>query len=31
MSWFDAHPEAQVVDADLDAAFDRLATHARSI
>jgi nucleoside-diphosphate-sugar epimerase len=31
MSWFDAHPEAQVVDADLDAAFDRLATHARSV
>jgi nucleoside-diphosphate-sugar epimerase len=31
MSWFDAHPEAQVVDADLDAAFDRLATHARSL
>jgi nucleoside-diphosphate-sugar epimerase len=31
MSWFDAHPEAQVVDADLDAAFDRLAAHARSV
>ncbi|WP_129788708.1 NAD-dependent epimerase/dehydratase family protein [Promicromonospora panici] len=31
MSWFDAHPEAQIVDADLDAAFDRLAAHARSL
>lgn len=31
MAWFDAHPEAQVVDADLDAAFDRLAAHARSL
>lgn len=31
MAWFDAHPEAQVVDADLDAAFDRLAAHARSV
>ncbi|GAA4699246.1 Nucleoside-diphosphate-sugar epimerase [Promicromonospora umidemergens] len=31
MSWFDAHPEAQVVDVSLDAAFDRLATHARSV
>ncbi|GHH69109.1 SDR family oxidoreductase [Promicromonospora soli] len=31
MSWFDAHPEAQVVDADLDVAFDRLAAHARSL
>jgi nucleoside-diphosphate-sugar epimerase len=31
MSWFDANPEAQVVDADLDAAFDRLAAHARSL
>lgn len=31
MSWFDAHPEAQVVDADADAAFDRLAAHARSV
>jgi nucleoside-diphosphate-sugar epimerase len=31
MSWFDAHPEAQVVDADLDAAFDRLTAHARSL
>jgi nucleoside-diphosphate-sugar epimerase len=31
MSWFDAHPEAQVVDAELDAAFDRLAAHARAI
>jgi nucleoside-diphosphate-sugar epimerase len=31
MSWFDANPEAQVVDADLDAAFDRLTAHARSL
>ncbi|WP_369370788.1 NAD-dependent epimerase/dehydratase family protein [Promicromonospora sp. Populi] len=31
LSWFDAHPEAQVVDAGLDAAFDRLVAHARSI
>jgi nucleoside-diphosphate-sugar epimerase len=31
MSWFDAHPEAQVVDAELDAAFDRLAAHARAL
>jgi hypothetical protein len=31
ISWFDAHPEAQVVDADVDAAFDRLAAHARSV
>ncbi|MFI2488419.1 NAD-dependent epimerase/dehydratase family protein [Promicromonospora kroppenstedtii] len=31
VSWFEAHPEAQVVDAELDAAFDRLAVHARSI
>ena len=31
MSWFDAHPEAQVVDAELDAAFDRLAAHARGV
>lgn len=31
MSWFDAHPEAQVVDAGLDAAFDRLAGHARAL
>ena len=26
IAWFDAHPEAQVVDERLDAAFDRLAT-----
>jgi nucleoside-diphosphate-sugar epimerase len=25
VEWFDAHPERQIVDADLDAAFDRLA------
>jgi nucleoside-diphosphate-sugar epimerase len=31
VSWYDAHPQAQVVDAELDAAFDRLAEHARSI
>ncbi|MFD6448193.1 NAD-dependent epimerase/dehydratase family protein [Promicromonospora sp. NPDC060204] len=31
VSWFDDHPEAQVVDAGLDAAFDRLAAHARSV
>ncbi|MEV0894511.1 NAD-dependent epimerase/dehydratase family protein [Promicromonospora sp. MEB111] len=31
VSWFDNHPEAQVVDAELDAAFDRLAAHARSV
>lgn len=31
ISWFDDHPEAQVVDAGLDAAFDRLAAHARSV
>jgi nucleoside-diphosphate-sugar epimerase len=31
MAWFDAHPEAQVVDPELDAAFDRLAKHARTI
>ncbi|MFD7308224.1 NAD-dependent epimerase/dehydratase family protein [Promicromonospora sp. NPDC059942] len=31
ISWFDGHPEAQVVDAGLDAAFDRLAAHARSV
>lgn len=30
VAWFDAHPEAQVVDAALDAAFDRLVEHARS-
>jgi nucleoside-diphosphate-sugar epimerase len=31
VSWYDAHPQAQVVDAELDTAFDRLAEHARSI
>ncbi|MEV0949794.1 SDR family oxidoreductase [Promicromonospora sp. NPDC050249] len=31
VSWYDAHPEARVVDAELDAAYDRLAEHARSI
>lgn len=30
LSWFEAHPEAQIVDAQLDAAFDRLADHARA-
>jgi hypothetical protein len=25
VEWFDAHPGRQIVDADLDAAFDRLA------
>lgn len=28
IAWFDAHPEAQQVDPDLDAAFDRLAALA---
>ena len=28
IAWFDEHPEAQVVDAELDAAFDRLAALA---
>ena len=28
IAWYDAHPEAQQVDADLDAAFDRLAALA---
>lgn len=31
MSWFDAHPEAQVVDPELDTAFDRLVAHAGSV
>ena len=30
IAWYEAHPEAQVVDAGLDAAFDRLVKHARS-
>jgi nucleoside-diphosphate-sugar epimerase len=29
IAWFDAHPDAQQVDADLDAAFDRLVAAAR--
>lgn len=28
IAWYDAHPEAQVVDSDLDATFDRLAALA---
>ena len=28
IEWYDAHPDAQVVDQDLDAAFDRLAASA---
>jgi nucleoside-diphosphate-sugar epimerase len=31
LAWFDAHPEAQQVDPALDAAFDRLVAHARSL
>jgi nucleoside-diphosphate-sugar epimerase len=31
VAWHDAHPEAQRVDAALDAGFDRLVTHARSL
>ncbi|WP_394553864.1 SDR family oxidoreductase [Agromyces sp. MMS24-JH15] len=31
VEWYDAHPEAQVVDAEADAAFDRLVAHARSV
>lgn len=30
IAWFDAHPEAQEVDTELDAVFDRLVTGARS-
>lgn len=30
IAWFDAHPEAQEVDAELDAIFDRLVKGARS-
>ena len=30
IAWFDAHPEAQQVDAELDAVFDRLVQGARS-
>ncbi|HEY8319000.1 MAG TPA: NAD-dependent epimerase/dehydratase family protein [Amnibacterium sp.] len=29
LAWYDAHPDAQQVDAELDAAFDRLVTAAR--
>ena len=29
LAWYDAHPDAQQVDADLDAAFDRLVAAAR--
>ncbi len=31
VAWYDAHPEAQHVDAALDAGFDRLVEHARAI
>jgi nucleoside-diphosphate-sugar epimerase len=31
VAWYDAHPEAQQVDAELDAGFDRLVEHARSV
>ncbi len=31
VAWFDAHPEAQSVDAAQDAGFDRLVEHARSV
>ena len=31
VAWYDAHPDAQVVDAGLDAGFDRLVEHARSL
>jgi len=31
LAWYDAHPEAQVVDSALDAGFDRLVEHARSL
>lgn len=31
VAWYDAHPEAQAVKADVDAGFDRLVEHARSI
>ncbi|GAA3914892.1 NAD-dependent epimerase/dehydratase family protein [Microbacterium invictum] len=30
VAWYDAHPHAQRIDADRDAAFDRIASHARS-
>ncbi|BDZ41422.1 hypothetical protein GCM10025865_07210 [Paraoerskovia sediminicola] len=31
IAWFEANPEAQRVDPGLDATFDRLVAHARSI
>jgi nucleoside-diphosphate-sugar epimerase len=31
LAWYDAHPEAQQVDADLDAGFDKLVEHARAL
>ncbi len=31
VAWYDAHPEAQRVDAALDAGFDRLVAHAASL
>ncbi|MCK9792884.1 NAD-dependent epimerase/dehydratase family protein [Isoptericola sp. 4D.3] len=31
VAWFDAHPDARRVDDVLDAAFDRLVEHARSV
>jgi nucleoside-diphosphate-sugar epimerase len=31
VAWYDAHPDAQHVDAALDAGFDRLVEHARSV
>jgi hypothetical protein len=30
IAYYDAHPEAQRVNADRDAAFDRMAAHART-
>lgn len=30
LAYYDAHPDAQRADADLDAVFDRIAAHARS-
>ena len=30
IAWFDAHPEAQNVNAELDSGFDRLVEHART-
>jgi nucleoside-diphosphate-sugar epimerase len=31
IAWLDAHPEEQTTDATLDAAFDKLVAHARSL